>query len=310
MNRKRVLCVGLISLDIVTTCERYPNEDEEMRATSQRWKSGGNACTNATVLTQLGIECEFLGSLSEGTEAEFVCKHLSDRGIYHEDCVRHSDCGTPTSVVTLSLASGSRTVLHARNNLPELNLSAFQKVNLAKYNWIHFEGRRNEGEIVKMIAIVDEFNSMRTAHDKIVVSEELEKRRQSLVPLLAKANVVFTSKDFARFCGYSTASEAVKAFHSKAQAGAIVICAWREEGADGIGPEGEVKHSDAYHPKEVIDTLGAGDTFVAGAIYSLIKHSSIEDTLNFACKLAGLKCGMQGNDGVGNLIKQEHSFAI
>lgn len=310
MSRKKVLCVGLIALDIVSTCERYPNEDEDMRATSQRWQTGGNACTNATVMTQLGIECEFLGSLSQGTEAEFVCKHLRDRGIEHEHCVRHSDCGTPTSVVTLSLATGSRTVLHARNNLPEMNLSAFQKVNLANYYWIHFEGRRNEGEIVKMIAIVDEFNSKRTAHDKIVVSVELEKPRQSLVPLLDKADVVFTSKDFARFCGYSKASEAVKAFHSKVKAGATVICAWGDEGADGIGPDGEVKHSDAYCPKEVIDTLGAGDTFVAGAIYSLIKQSSIEDTLNFACKLAGLKCGMRGNDGVGNAIKQEHSFPI
>ena len=36
-----------------------------------------------------------------------------------------------------------------------------------------------------------------------------------------------------------------------------------------------------------MDTLGAGDAFVAGAIYSLINDSSLsEDVLNFACKLA------------------------
>lgn len=109
MSNQRILCVDLIALDIVSTCERYPVEDE---ALSQIWQTGGNACTNATVLTQLGMDCEFVRSLSRGVETEFVCKHLRDRGIRFDNCVRHSDCGTPTSFVTLSQATGSRTVVH------------------------------------------------------------------------------------------------------------------------------------------------------------------------------------------------------
>ena len=129
MSRHRILCVGLIALDIVSTCERFPDEDEDIRAISQEWRTGGNACTNCTLLTQLGMDCEFLGSLSRGVEAEFVCKHLRDRGVRYGSCVRHSDCGTPTSCVTLSLDTGSRTVVHARNNLPELTVSAFENIN-------------------------------------------------------------------------------------------------------------------------------------------------------------------------------------
>ena len=52
-------------------------------------------------------------------------------------------------------------------------------------------------------------------------------------------------------------------------------------------------------------TLGAGDTFVAAAIYSLIKESSVEDALIFACRLAGFKCGMAGNDG---LVKAFYNY--
>lgn len=96
MPSRRILCVGLIALDIVNTCERYPEEDEDIRAISQRWQTGGNACTTATVLTQLGVECEFLGSLSSGVEAAFVCKHLLDRGVRYDKCVYHTGCGTPT----------------------------------------------------------------------------------------------------------------------------------------------------------------------------------------------------------------------
>ena len=298
MSRRRILCVGLIALDIVNTCERYPDEDEDIRAISQRWQTGGNACTNASVLTQLGMQCEFLGSLSRGLDADFVCKHLLQRGVRYDNCVEHSGCGTPTSFVTLSLATGSRTVVHSRNNLPELTVSAFEKVNLLDFDWIHFEGRRNEAEIVKMIHIIEEFNAAQSPKDRIVVSVELEKPRKSLLQLLGKADVVFTSKDFAQSLGFSSPYETVRSLRSKTKLGATIICAWGTRGADGAGPDGEVKHSNAYPPEKVVDTLGAGDTFIAGAICSLIQGSSIEDTLIFACRLAGFKCGMNGNDGL------------
>lgn len=215
MSRRRILCVGLIALDIVNTCERYPEEDEDIRAISQRWQTGGNACTNAAVLTQLGMKCEFLGSLSRGLEAYFVYKHLLERGVRFGNCVHHSGCGTPTSFVTLSLATGSRTVVHSRNNLPELTVSAFENVNLSNFDWIHFEGRRNEAEIGKMIDIVEEFNSAQSSKGRIVVSVELEKPRKSPMQLLDKADVVFTSKDFAQFLGFSSPYETVKSLRSK-----------------------------------------------------------------------------------------------
>lgn len=298
MARRRILCVGLVALDIVNTCERYPNEDEDIRAISQRWQTGGNACTNASILKQLGMDCEFLGSLSRGVEADFVCKHLLERGIRYDNCVRHSGCGTPTSFVTLSLTSGSRTVVHSRNDLPELTVAAFEQLDLSSYDWIHFEGRRNEAEIVKMISIVENFNSAQSPENKIVVSVELEKPRESLLLLLDKADVVFTSKDFGKFLGFSSPSETIKSLRTKCKVGATVICAWGVQGADGVGPENKVTHSDAYIPEKVTDTLGAGDTFVAGAIRSLIQGFSVKDTLIFACKLAGFKCGMNGNNGL------------
>ena len=59
-----------------------------------------------------------------------------------------------------------------------------------------------------------------------------------------------------------------------------------------------MKHSDAYPPAKVTDSLGAGDTFNAGAMYSFCKRLPLQDSLNFACFLAGIKCGMQGYDGL------------
>lgn len=49
----------------------------------------------------------------------------------------------------------------------------------------------------------------------------------------------------------------------------MLVCAWAEEGADALGPDGQLLHSDAFPPPRVVDTLGAGDTFNASVIFSL-----------------------------------------
>lgn len=54
-----------------------------------------------------------------------------------------------------------------------------------------------------------------------------------------------------------------------------IICPWAEEGAIARTPSGAIVQSSAFPPEKVIDTLGAGDTFNAAAMYYLNK-SKIE----------------------------------
>ena len=179
MNSERILCVGLAALDIVSISESYPEEDKDVTAISQHYQSGGNACNTAKVLRDLGVQCEFLGSMSSGFQSDFIRKEMSDRGILYENCAYHSDCGTPTSCVVLSLKTGSRTIVHARNNLPELDIKDFEKLDLKNYKWVHFEGRRNELKILQMIDIVDKFNETQPDDKKIKVSIELEETKRN-----------------------------------------------------------------------------------------------------------------------------------
>ncbi|KAI3369664.1 hypothetical protein L3Q82_024502 [Scortum barcoo] len=79
---------------------------------------------------------------------------------------------------------------------------------------------------------------------------------------------------------------------------AVLVCAWAEKGADALGPDGLVVHSDAYPPETLVDTLGAGDTFNSAVIYTLSNGGSLQDALTFGCKIAGRKCGFHGYDGI------------
>lgn len=59
----RILTVGIATLDIVNQVSAYPAEDDEIRATAQTIRRGGNATNTAVVLSQLGHQVDWAGAL-------------------------------------------------------------------------------------------------------------------------------------------------------------------------------------------------------------------------------------------------------
>ncbi|XP_076011899.1 ketohexokinase isoform X3 [Genypterus blacodes] len=251
-NKKKILCVGLVCLDIINVVDKYPEEDTDSRCLSQRWQRGGNASNSCTVLSLLGAPCAFMGSLAAGPVAE---------------------------------------------NLPDATAADFSKVDLHQYKWIHWEGRNAE-EQVKMIQQVALYNNTLPPQQRITISVEIEKTREPLYQLFPHGDVVFVSKDVAQHFGFHNAEAALRGLYSRVKRGAVLICAWAEKGADALGPDGVIVHSDAFPPEKLLDTLGAGDTFNAAVIFTLANGGSLQEALTFGCTVAGRKCGVHGYDGI------------
>ncbi|KAK2842965.1 hypothetical protein Q7C36_011180 [Tachysurus vachellii] len=297
MEQKRILCVGLVCLDIINVVDSFPEEDTDTRCVSQRWQRGGNASNSCTVLSLLGAPCAFMGSLAAGPIADFIVGDFSRRGV-DISAVAWQQCGeTPCACCIVCQKSGSRTVVLYDTNLPDVHSDDFSKLDLSQFQWIHFEGR-NADEQVKMIQQVKSYNATQEVKNRITVSVEIEKTRQSLYQLFSHGDVVFVSKDVAMYFGFQSASSALKGFYSRVKDGAVLICAWAEKGADAMGPDGTVLHSDAFPPENLVDTLGAGDTFNAAVIHSLANGGSLQEALTFGCQIAGKKCGVHGYDGI------------
>lgn len=280
MEPKRILCVGLVCLDIINVVDKYPDEDTDTRCLSQRWQRGGNASNSCTVLSLLGASSAFMGSLSAGPIAE-----------------EHAQCTCPASVVISNQNNGTRTILHMNRNLPDVTASDFCNLDLNQFSWIHIEGRNAE-EQVKMIEQVRNFNLKQEERNGITVSIEIEKPRPQLYQLFSHGDVVFVSKDVAADFGFRSAPDALRGLYSRVKPGAVLICAWAEKGADAMGPDGQIMHSDAFPPEKVVDTLGAGDTFNAAVIYCLSKGGTVQEALTFGCQIAGKKCGVHGYDSI------------
>ncbi|XP_052823655.1 ketohexokinase [Octopus bimaculoides] len=269
-EKPKVLFVGLVCIDIVNICPKYPDEDTDTLVLHQEWRRGGNASNNSTVLSLLGQPSAFFGSMASSYEKAFLIEDFAKYNIDISNCIFHDGHINIQTVVLINSLNASRTILSPPINLPSVTFEEFLRIDLNKnaFKWIHFEalsGTENIRQLKKILQYLSDTNRSKNVEERIITSVEVEK----------------PEKEFGSF------SEAL-------------ICTWGEQGATCRLSNGVIYHSPAENLTSPEDSLGAGDTFTAGTIYSLLQGLSVEDAITFGCRLATTKCSMNGFDGLKN----------
>ncbi len=286
-----ILAIGIATLDIINTVNQYPQEDTEIRALSQRICRGGNATNTLVILSQLGHHCTWGGVYVNDPDGQLILEDLAQHHIDTSNCRIESQGKVPTSYIILNQRNGSRTIVHYRL-LPEFDFKDFQSIQLNPFDWLHFEGR-NIIETARMLERVQQIAPT------LPISLEIEKPRPQIEQLFNKVNVLLFSKAFAQANAQKFAynkNDAATFLRTMQQLApkARLFCTWGAKGAYALDTDGTLFHCPAYPPSQIVDTLGAGDTFNAGIIDNLCRQQNLATALNHACRLAGKKCGQLG----------------
>lgn len=281
----RILGVGIATLDWVFEVDHYPQENEEMRAQTLRVARGGNASNSLAVLAQLGHQCDWAGVIADAPESQVIRDDLARFGVSASHCVTRPG-RPPTSSILLS-PSGARTIVHYRD-LPEFGFADFQRIDLAPYDWLHFEGR-NIPELEKML------QHARARRPGLTLSLEAEKPRDHLDSVLGLPDVLLLSRALAQARGFDDPAVFLQAMRRSAP-NAELFLGWGDQGAFALDRAGKLTHSPAFAPMRLVDTAGAGDAFNAGIIDGLVRQLEGANALLHACRLAGKKCGVAGFD--------------
>ncbi|ALC49281.1 CG7328 [Drosophila busckii] len=300
---KPVLCVGCTVIDFVTISASYPQEDTDRRCLDGFWARGGNASNVSTVLRLLDTRVEFFGMLSSSPAFRVLLEDLTQRQIATQHCPTTSK-DPPFSSVIIAQDKATRTIIHCNKNYPYVSALDFSKIDLSRYGWVHFEARQ-AAETVKMMRMVQAYNETCDPQARLIVSLDFESTFEQNLPLCGLCNYLVFSKELATQRGWSTARDACQQLlfliTQSSRTSPSIICPWGSAGAVCLDSSGNFAEIRAHEPPQVVDTLGAGDSFLAGFIHATYGlQQELQVAVDFANRVAGHKISKFGYDHIAD----------
>ncbi|KAL3929490.1 MAG: hypothetical protein SGPRY_001940 [Prymnesium sp.] len=328
-----LLIVGGAYVDEIHQLAKYPEEDTACRAMAIERKRGGNAANTSVVLSQLcsvasDLQVHWMGAISDTSQedAAFVRDELNRAGVLtsHAEAVIDPAVSQPKVWPLSDLREGHGCAL------------VVQYYMTPRLRWLHLECREmpSVGEMAK--AAVEH---RARASLRFPLSVEVEKPIFSpsvLRPLLRVADVVFFSREHIETVAPGLlpptspppsndhlALQTLQALSRLVEPReSIWICAWGSLGAFAYHtPSGAAAFEPAARVSNVVDTIGAGDTFIAAAIHAFVTLLKLESqkvacsseqsvsttpslelakvALRFACDVAADKISQRGFSGLG-----------
>jgi len=283
----QILCIGIATLDIINEVKQYPHEDDEIRIVNQQKCRGGNATNTAVILSQLGHQCYWAGTMinssSSQSDGQIILNDLDKYHINYDHCHFLKQGTIPTSYIILSQKTASRSITHYRD-LPEYHFKVFKKIHLQQFDWLHFEGRNIE-QIQQMI------QHSKDHYPDLSVSVEIEKSREGIEILIPLADIILFSRNYVLEQGFTTPRDFLQHISTR-YPDKIMFCGWGKSGAAAFSKQ-KYYWQDAIKI-DAIDTIAAGDVFNAAIIDQQLRQQSIEKTLSYACHIAGRSCCYRG----------------
>ncbi|MBC8209711.1 MAG: hypothetical protein H8E21_01490 [Gammaproteobacteria bacterium] len=281
MQKPRIILLGNCVLDQVWRLDHFPAQDEEMRACDQFRVLGGNACNSAQMLALLGNDVELISSFAQDETAGWLLQQLEDLGIVTTNCRQLHGFKTPESTIWLNSENGSRTIVHYRD-LPELELQQLKQIRLDAYDWLHVEGRNID--TLKLF--------LESLDTRPRISLEIEKDRPGIEQLLPFVNLVIVSSAYLH-SRHISAHQCLQHFQQINPA-LSVVCTLGERGLLAMDAVGHRIQKSAVPVQRVVDTIAAGDCFIAALIHQMLQQPDFLAALDFAATIVAKKIQFRG----------------
>ncbi|KAI9209903.1 Ribokinase-like protein [Polychytrium aggregatum] len=327
-----IFMYGALFKDIILGVDRFPAEDSKLAARTVQTRRGGNTGNSLVVMSQylgesdihgqrVDVDLNMIGCYAgtpESQAADVMVTDLTSRSISISSCIfRGPEFTDPTSWI---IATPSTRTIVNHNTMPELSSAEFEAhvlpniVSASGEIWAHFEGR-NCLELSRMIARLDQWRTSQPDR-RIRISVEFEKpRRLGMEALLKQCDVAIFSAVYAADYGYDADhhDEFLRWIRPQCLPGCIQVITNGDRGATlAQGPtdrHGEcllthIPAGKVYGDAGVVDTIGAGDSFIGGYILGMAAlQMDPRPACEFGCRVASAKCGLVGFDGVALLVK-------
>ena len=249
-----------------------------------RMSYGGNALNEAVVLSRLGHRVQLITMVGEDEAGKNVLGYMEENGLDTDSVQVRKDISTSINVVLYD-ASGERRFLTD----PKGSQRQFTLVDAAPYldrvaDWVSFPSM-----FVSPAFGIKDMDQMLTRlkekkDRRILLDMTHPKNRETvkdITALLEKTDYFLPNEEECALLGIDPKDP-------KPLFDAGLKCLVSTMGKEGVRLCDREKTicCSAYPKASVVDTTGAGDTFAAGFLHSLIRGRSLPDALSFASAAA------------------------
>ena len=277
--------------------------EEAVSSSESRWiaRSGGGPLNTSAALAKLGEESHFLGRLSSDAFGRQLRGHLKASDVELDLAV---DTDDPTSVAVVSLDErGHASYTFHFDGTSNFNWQAGEFPELDGSDWLHFGSigavigpgsqrvldfvRRTEASVSYDINVRPTCLPDRAAYFGLVSDLMTAVGGNGGIVKASDEDIAWLVDDDSDPLGYAEGWAAEYGLTK-------FIVTLGAEGVASVKPDGRITRVPGF-PVQVVDTVGAGDTFMAGFLSSYAENpDDVEGALTRGAAAAAIVCTRKG----------------
>lgn len=273
----KALCIGELLIDFVST-----TPDVTLAAAPGFVKAPGGAPANVAVgLAKLGIDAGFIGKVGADAFGDFLRETLAQNRVNTDSLIADATARTTLAFVA-TRSDGMKDITFYRHpgadiqlSPDELDVDAIQSAALFHYGSVslsHSPSREATLEAIKAAKTGGALLSY-DANLRLMLWDDADDAKRWIWEVMPYADVVKISEEEWEFImgdvSFTTGAKRIL----EQQGASLVVVTLGEKGCyyTNGSAEGAV---DGFAAK-VVDTLGAGDAFVAAMLFQLLQHENL-----------------------------------
>ncbi|MEO7837747.1 MAG: carbohydrate kinase family protein [Anaerolineales bacterium] len=299
-----ILVAGEINPDLILSGNVIPEFGQvEKLIDDATLAIGSSSAVFACGAARLGLRVAFIGVCAEDVFGHFMLNEMQKHEVDVSNVILRADGQTGLSVILnqpFDYAQGDRAILTHLGLIPALQASDISDALLRQARHLHVASYFLQTELQPDLP-----NLFRRAHSfglttSLDTNYDPSEQWLGFDELLSVTDVFLPNKTEAlSITKLNDVESAVRQLANKSKLVAIKL------GADGAlaCQDNLIIHSDSISVN-VVDTVGAGDSFDAGFMYAYLNHWELEKSLRLACVCGALSTqSAGGTDGQPTLAE-------
>lgn len=308
MNDKKfeVITVGELNADLILNeIDGFPVVGKEILAKSMTLTLGSSSAIFTSNLSSLGIKASFLGKIGNDLFGELVKSTLNAKGVDTSLLIVEPDLPTGVTVVLNYDEDRANVTCGGAMNALTLNDVAESALGLARH--MHFASlflqKGIQDDVVQLFRRAKEVGLTTSLDTQWDPEEKWSFDYKALLPFVdlfmpnATELILLTHSE--------TLEEAIRKVKNYAN---NIIIKNGSKGSILINKDGSEKELPAFLNNEVVDAIGAGDSFNAGFISKFIQGESLEECQWFG-NLTGA-INTTGSGGTSAFSSHDHIIKV